>query len=153
MTKTSHTLNRMNLCYTRITTSKNGWTDQNIAINYLRLFDKQTQEKANGRTCILFLDGHSSHDSVELVNGTRNMNIKILAYPSHTTHVLQGLNIVCFAWLKEKHAQKIQEFKENNNITLTHKFFLCTFGPTFLEVFTPETVKTPFSATGIYLFR
>ena len=143
----------MNLHYTRITTSKNGWTDQNIAIDYLRLFDEQTREKANGRTRVLFLDGHSSHDSVELVDGARNRNIKILAYPSHTTHVLQGLDVVCFARLKEKHTQKIQEFKENNNITLTHKFFLRTFGPAFLEAFTPETVKTAFSATGIYPFR
>ena len=35
----------------------------------------------------------------------------------------------------------------------THKFFLRAFGPAFLEAFTPETVKTAFSATGIYPFR
>ena len=142
-----------NSCHIRITTSKNGWTDQNIATDYLRLFDKQTREKANGRTRVLFLDGHSSHDSLELVDNARNKNIKILAYPSHTTHVLQGLDVVCFARLKEKHAQKIREFREDNNITLTHKFFLRTFGPAFLEAFTPETVRAAFSATGIYPFR
>jgi hypothetical protein len=146
-------LDKVNLHHTRITTSKNGWTDQNIATDYLRVFDDQTREKANGRTRVLFLDGHSSHDSSELVDNAYNKNIKILAYPSHTTHVLQGLDVVCFAQLKAKHAEKIREFKENNNVTLTHKFFLRTFGPAFLEAFTPETVKTAFSATGIYPFR
>jgi len=153
--KVSFTLVDMNklTSYTRITLSKKGWTDQNIAVDYLRIFDEQTREKANGRIRVLFLDGHSSHDSLELVDNAHDKNIKILAYPSQTTHVLQGLDVVCFARLKEKHAEKIWEFKENNNIPLTHKCFLCTFGPTFLEAFTPETVKSAFSATGLYPFR
>jgi len=137
---------------TRITVSKKGWTDQNIAVDYLRKFDEQTGEKADGRTRVLFLDGHSSHDSLELVDNAREKDIKILAYPSHTTHVLQGLDVVCFAQLKQKHAQKIREFKENNNLALTHKCFLRTFGPAFIEAFTPETVRAAFSATGIYPF-
>jgi hypothetical protein len=66
---------------------------------------------------------------------------------------LQGLDVVCFAQLKQKHAQKIREFKESNNLTITHKCFLRTFGPAFLEAFTPETVKAAFSATGIYPFK
>ena len=143
----------VNLLDKSITTSRNGWTDQDIAVDYLRVFDDQTREKAGGRTRVLFLDGHTSHDSLELVDSAREKNIKILAYPSHTTHVLQGLDVVCFARLKEKHAQKIHEFKEQNNIPLTHKFFLCTFGPAFLEAFILETVKIAFSATGIYLFQ
>jgi len=133
--------------------SRKGWTDKNIAVDYLRMFDEQTREKADGRTRVLFLDGHSSHDSYELVENARQRNVKILAYPSHTTHVLQGLDVVCFARLKQKHAEKIREFKENNNLTITHKCFLRTFGPAFLEAFTPETVKTAFSATGIYPFK
>ena len=102
---------------------------------------------------MLFLDGHASHDTLELVNNARTMNIKILSYPSHTTHVLQGLDVVCFARLKQKHAEKIREFKENSNLTITHKSFLRTFGPAFLEAFTPETVKAAFSVTGIYPFK
>ena len=37
------------LC-TRIMVSKKGWTNQNIAIDYLRKFDEQTGKKADGRT-------------------------------------------------------------------------------------------------------
>ena len=133
--------------------SENGWTDQEIAVSYLDKFDEQTKEKADGRTRVLFLDGHSSHDSLGLVDNAREKNIKILAYPSHTTHVLQGLDVVCFAQLKKKHAEKIREFKANTNLTLTHKHFLRTFGPAFLEAFSPETVRSAFSATGIYPFR
>jgi len=132
--------------------SKKGWTNQNIAVNYLRKFDEQTREKADGRTRVLFLDGHASHDSLELVDNAHKKDIKILAYPSHTTHILQGLDVVCFAQLKQKHAQKIREFKENNNLALTHKCFLSTFGPAFIEAFSPEMVRAAFSATGIYPF-
>lgn len=102
---------------------------------------------------MLFLDGHSSHDGSELVENAYKKNIKILAYPSHTTHVLQGLDVVCFAQLKKKHSEQIRKFKQHSSLPLTHKFFLRTFGPAFLEAFTPETVKTAFSATGLYPFR
>ena len=102
---------------------------------------------------MLFLDGHTSHNTPELVNNAYAKNIKILSYPSHTTHVLQGLDVVCFARLKQKHAEKIHEFKENNNLPITHKSFLHTFGPAFLEAFTPETVKAAFSATSLYPFK
>ena len=146
-------MNDENLHHIRICVSENGRTDSQIAVDYLRMFDKQTQEKANERTQVLFLDGHASHDTAELVNNAHAKNIKILSYPSHTTHVLQGLDVICFARPKQKHTEKIREFKENNNLTITHKSFLHTFGPAFLEVFTPKTVKTAFSATGIYPFK
>lgn len=138
---------------TRIAVSENGWTDQDIAVNYLSRFNEQTEEKAGGRIRILLLDGHSSHDSLRLVDSAREKNIKILAYPSHTTHILQGLDVTCFAQLKKKFAEKIHKFKENSNLTLTHKYFLRTFGPAFLEAFTPKTVRTAFSVTRIYPFR
>ena len=63
-------------------------------------FDRQTKEKAAGRTRVLLMDGHSSHYSLELLRFARENNIIVLGYPPHCTHVLQGLDVVCFAKMK-----------------------------------------------------
>ena len=65
-------------------------------------FDAQMKEKAGGRTRVVLMDGHSSHYTLELLEYARDNNIVILGYPPHCTHVLQGLDIVCFAKMKEE---------------------------------------------------
>ena len=74
-------------------------------------FDAQTRDKAEGRTRVLLLDGHSSHYTPELLEYARDQNIMILGYPPHCTHALQGLDVVCFARMKEAWKQVINEFE------------------------------------------
>jgi len=64
-------------------------------------FDAQTQEKADGRPRALFLDGHNSHYTPELLQYAKANGISILGYPLHCTHALQGLDVVCFAQMKD----------------------------------------------------
>ncbi len=65
------------------------------------MFKPQMQEKANRCTQVLLLDGHSSHHSAELFEFVKAHKIEVLGYPLHTTHALQGLDIVCFAKMKK----------------------------------------------------
>lgn len=65
-------------------------------------FNAKTKEKAAGRPCVLLMDGHSSHYTLELLDYAYANNIIILGYPTHCTHVLQGLDVVCFAKFKTK---------------------------------------------------
>jgi len=74
-------------------------------------FDPQTKEKAGGCTHVLLMDGHSSHYSLKLLDCAWANNIVILGYPPHCTHVLQGLDVVCFAKMKNEFHSKIQKFE------------------------------------------
>ena len=53
-------------------------------------FDAQTWEKANGRHCLLIVDGHTSHFDYELLQFAKANRIVVLCLPAHTTHVLQS---------------------------------------------------------------
>ena len=66
-------------------------------------FDALVKEKAGGCTCLdlVLMDGHSSYYTPELLKYAWDNNIVILAYPPHCTHMLQGLDIVCFTKMKE----------------------------------------------------
>ena len=77
--------------------SDKGWTDGEIGIGYIKDFDKQTKTKANGKTRLLLLDGHNSHFTLESIQSTITANIVVFCYPEHSTHVLQGLDVVAFA--------------------------------------------------------
>ena len=97
------------LILTRFAGSENGWTNGRIALNWLvKMFDPATREKAAGCTRVVFLDGHSSHFSLELLRKARELDIKLIAYPARCTHVPQGLDVVCFARLKKGLADKIR---------------------------------------------
>jgi len=64
------------------------------------------------KTSVLLLDGHSSHYTLDLTDYAQENNIILLRYLTHCTHALQGLDVVCFAKMKEAWKQEIVSFKE-----------------------------------------
>jgi len=47
-------------------------------------------------------DSHSSHYMLKLLKYAQDNNIVILDYPPNCTHVLQGLDVICFAKMKQE---------------------------------------------------
>ena len=110
-------------------------------------FDAATKEKADGRTHVLLIDGHSSHYSLELVEFVQANNIIILGYPPHCTHTLQGLDVVCFAKMKKEFCEEINRFEDLQQSNIMKADFAGVFGHVFLRVFSEDTVKAAFVAT------
>ncbi|KAM5527945.1 transposase [Fusarium oxysporum f. sp. phaseoli] len=48
-----------------IATSHNGWTNNQLGLEWLKHFDQATAKRTNSRYRLLILDGHESHHSVE----------------------------------------------------------------------------------------
>jgi hypothetical protein len=72
----------------------------------------QTKDKAGEQPHVLLMDGHNSHYSLELLQYAWENNIIILGYPPHCTHVLQGLDVVCFAKKKNEFREEINTFED-----------------------------------------
>ena len=49
---------------------------------------------------LLILDGHNSYVTLEVVKISMEARLDIVSLPSHTSHVLQPLDVVCFAPFK-----------------------------------------------------
>jgi hypothetical protein len=137
----------------RVTTSKRGWTDAHHGVEWLKGFDDQTREKAAGRTRVLLVDGHSSHYSLPFLRYAKGANIKVLAYPPHCTHALQGLDVVCFAAMKEEWKREVKAFEEVHLRPVKCDVFTELFGKAYITAFTPHLVKKAFEATGIVPFN
>ena len=139
---------------TRFAHSPNGWTDGELALQWMvDDFDAQTVVKANGDPRALFLDGHSSHYTPELLQYAQESNITILAYPPHCTHVLQGLDVVCFTRMKHAWNDEVEHYEEEHDHGINKTDFATVFGATFRTAFIEETVHSAFCATGLVPFN
>ena len=49
---------------------------------------------------LLIMDGHGTHMSIELIELARFNDVHLLCLPSHTTHVLQPLDVGVFKSFK-----------------------------------------------------
>jgi len=77
--------------YSRCAVSPTGYINNDLGLEYLDWFDEQTRDKANGKSRILFLDGHGSHHTWHFLIAAEARGIICLGYPPHTTHVLQHM--------------------------------------------------------------
>jgi hypothetical protein len=128
----------------RIACSLNGWTDGELAVEWMvEDFDRQTKEKADRKTRVLLMDGHSLHYTLELLKFAWANNIIILGYTLHCSHALQGLDVVCFARMKEAWKEEICKFEELHR-KVTKGDFTEVFSKAFLTAFTEPTIQAAF---------
>ena len=78
---------------TLFVTSDNGWINSELYLEWLKFFSNNIPP---ARPILLIQDGHASHMSIEAIKYSKDNGIYILCLPSHTTHILQPLDIGVF---------------------------------------------------------
>ena len=73
---------------------KKAWVTSELYLKWFKFFIQQIPP---AQPILLIQDGHSSHITVELIESAKENNIHILCLPSHTTHLLQPLNVSVFS--------------------------------------------------------
>jgi hypothetical protein len=127
---------------------KKGYTSGEIGVAWLKDWDRQTTTKANGRTRLLVVDGHSSHYTLGFLEYARDNNIVVLCYPSHSTHVYQGLDVVIFSVLKHAWSDERDKF-EAQGPAVTKLNFMAVYARAHVRTFTERNIRAAFAKTGI----
>ena len=84
-----------------VTFSENGWTSNDITIEWLeKVFSPETESGDSADARLLIVDGHGSHTSDEFMTICCLNNIYLLFLPAHTSHVLQPLDLGWFSSLR-----------------------------------------------------
>ena len=132
-----------------------GWTNGQIGINWIKLFDEQTHHKLIDENDyhLLILDGHNSHYTMGLIDYAINKKIIIICFPAHTTHVLQGLDVVIFSILKHAWTKHLQYWRDAHHRRIGKQNFLDIYGGAHNEAFTHENILASFAATGMEPFN
>ena len=78
-------------------TSDNGWINSDIFLDWLKFFVSNIPPT---RPVLLIQDGHATHISINAIEFAKANNIHMLCLPSHTTHILQPLDVGVFKSFK-----------------------------------------------------
>jgi len=90
--------------------SENGWTNNSLVLDWLKeVFEKHTKNCTKDVYRLLILDRHGSHATPEFDIFCKEHSIITLCMPPHLSHLLQPLDVSCFAVLKRLYRQQIEE--------------------------------------------
>ena len=134
----------------RFEVSPKGWTSNEIGLRWLKkLFIPSTSSRTKGKYRLLILDGHGSHLTPEFDKFCEENDIIAICMPPHSSHLLQPLDIGCFAALKRSYGRLI-ETKMRLRINHVDKLdFLEAYPSARIEAFKSETIKNSFAAAGL----
>jgi hypothetical protein len=120
--------------------SNNGWTTNKLGLDWLQHFDAHTKERTIGTYRLLVIDGHESHDSLEFQQYCKGNKIITVCMPAHSSHLLQPLNVGCFAPLKKAYRRQAEKLIRNQINHITKTEFLPCFIAAFKASFTPSNI-------------
>jgi hypothetical protein len=134
----------------RIEISPNGWTTDEIGLRWLRKqFIPMTTSRTKGKFRLLILDGHGSHLTGDFDQLCAKNDIIAICMPPHSSHLLQPLDVGCFAPLKRAYGGVI-EAKARAGVNHIDKLdFITTFPNVRTEAFKPATIQNAFEAAGL----
>ncbi|KAF2174336.1 DDE-domain-containing protein [Zopfia rhizophila CBS 207.26] len=133
--------------------SKNSWTTNEIGAKWLEHFDMHTKNRTVGVNRLLILDGHKSHESLKFQLLCKKKNILTLCMPSHTSYLLQPLDVGCFAPLKRAYREEVNKLVRNHIFHVTKLDFLPLFKAAYLASITESNIRGEFRGTGLIPFN
>ena len=130
--------------------SPKGWMTK---INFLDWFRNQfIPALPEERPVLLILDGYKSHIKYEVRELAKQHSIEIAKLPSHTTHVLQPLDVSTFKPLKEAYDTVAHNFFRTHRRYINKRDFPALLA-TAWKTFKPEMAINGFRKTGILPFN
>ena len=133
-----------------IITSESGFTNDQIAIEFLKHLIMHTNAGPHSEWKLLLMDNHGSHETPEFVKLANDNHI--LPYPliAHLTHCMQPLDVGIFQPYKHWHDVAIQDALANLDIEYGIRSFLRDL-PTIREnTFKKRTIRHAFRDSGMW---
>lgn len=130
--------------------SKNGWTNDTLGLGWLtKVFEKHTKDRTKGVYRLLILDGHGSHSTPEFDLFCKDHFIIVLCMPPHSSHLLQPLDVTCFAVLKRAYGREVEAYMRAGIHHIDKPDFLLAYITARKESISFSTARNGFAATGL----
>lgn len=136
-----------------ITVSDTGFNNDWISLQWIQHFEKFSARKQQKAWRLLLLDSFGSHHIYEVVKFCENHKIIPFNMPSHTTHLLQPLNVGVFQPLKHWHLEAFNDAVQNGDETFSKVKFLHALNTFQGKAFKPTTIRFAWEKTGFILYN
>jgi hypothetical protein len=127
-----------------IAVSENGWTTNELGLQWLKHFDEHTKKRVVGTHRLLAIDGHESHNSLAFQQYCKENKIITICIPPHSLHLLQPLDVCCFAPLKKAYGRQAKDLMRNRITYITKLEFLPCFIRAYNAAVTPSNIQGGF---------
>lgn len=94
-----------------------------------------------------------SRFTVPFLQHCRENNIHVLCYPSHSTHVYQGLDVACFGPLKKSYSKARIAFQKKTGQKINKDNFIQLYSIAHADILVPSTILSAFKETGVYPYN
>ena len=133
--------------------SDSGWITTELFLEWFEkfiVFSGATKD----RPVLLLLDGHATHiKNINLINLARENGVEIIAFPPHTTHRLQPLDVAFMKPLSTYYDQAVNSWlRSNPGLVVTSRQVAELFGKAFIQAATMTTSVNAFRKCGIWPF-
>jgi hypothetical protein len=98
---------------------------------------------------LLILNSHESYKLLAFQDLCKENKIITLYMPPHLSHILQLLNVGCFAPLKRAYSKEIRVLALNHIGQIDKKAFITTLGEVFEKAFLKANILSSFRATSL----
>ena len=129
--------------------SDNGWTTDELGVEWVKHFNQYTAARTAGVYRLLILDGHSSHATPEFDQYCTENKIITLCMPPHTSHLLQPLDVSCYSPLKRAYGREVEELARHGVYHIDKTDFLTAYARIRPTIFTQQNIQAGFQATGL----
>lgn len=134
-------------------TSPSGWMEEAQFYQWFEQLFLSTTKRYPGKHLLIF-DGHGSHLSVRTIELAVANNITILCLPSHTTHIIQPLDVSVFKSVKTTWRKILVDyFKETNFDNVSKDKFPSLLRKLHEKSFTRISAINGFEESGIFPFN
>ena len=132
--------------------SESGWMEKaNFLSWFKKLFVPSVQGLLESGPVVLIFDGHHSHISVELLEYARAKNVHLVCLPSHTSHILQPMDVGVFGPMKATWKRLLKEYKTSTRAANVTKEVFPTLLKKLLDSsLRPEHITAGFRASGLH---
>ena len=131
-------------------TSPNRWTSDEIGLEWLmKHFEPHTRHRTVGKYRMLILDGHSSHLSPEFDRFCTQNDIIPICMPAHSSHLLQPLDVGCFAVMKCSYGRLIENQMRLGINHIDKIDFLAAYPQARYEALKEANIRNGFMGTGL----
>ncbi|XP_033749086.1 uncharacterized protein LOC117333772 [Pecten maximus] len=128
--------------------SESGYMDTDLfQIWFKNIFLKYCSKE---RPVLLLLDNHDSHISIPVIDMARAERVEILAFPAHTTHLLQPLDVNIIGPMKEKMKSLATSMAIiNTNLCISKANLPALLAYAIDQTCSPALVKSAFRKSGL----
>jgi len=130
--------------------SPSGWTNGDLFIDWLSHFVREVK-CSKSDPCILILDGHQSHKTLQAIDLARDNGITMITLPPHSTHKMQPLDRTFFKSLKSNYNARSDDWMRSNAGRRISFFDMAEiFGRAYLQTADMAKAVNGFSSCGIW---